>query len=366
LEEDDMKRWMTALGTLAVTVTSTKCAPVVIGGGSGGESSGSENTVTGASGTGGPTTPASTTVIAILVKDLPTATNSTMPSLLNGPWGSQDPDALVLMFSNEPEPCASPTIGGVCSAQTEWQSILVLPPDLVRVGLVDLANPRIAGVSFTYFDTSCSGGGGGGQAPGGTMEIVSTDAGSITVNLIDGLLGSAGATFNGVPSPQVTLQGAYTASRCEAAPPPPPPAAAVAISGAKLPAGLPSSPTIGASPDPTALYLFLGSGAQTCGDPLSPLGCTGEGRITLRLPAALQQPGTLDLSDPELAGSIEIAAEGGTANCTTSLGSFTQGTLTITSLDASGISFSLYQSLTASPSGPAFDGDGQYRASLCP
>ncbi len=135
------------------------------------------------------------------------------------------------------------------------------------------------------------------------------------------------------------------------------------ISGAALPAGL-SSPTIGATPDPTALYLFLGSGTQTCADPLSSLGCTGAYRLTLKIPAALQQAGTLDLSDPQLAASIEVAPDG-PASCMSSTGSFTQGTLTIASIDASGISFSLYQSLVATSSGTA-EADGLYQATVCP
>jgi hypothetical protein len=185
------------------------------------------------------------------------------------------------------------------------------------------------------------------------------------VNLITPVAGSPSFTSNGVVQPSVSLQGQFTAARCEPAPAPPPPVAAVAISGAELPAGLPSSPTIGATPDPTALYLFLGTGAQTCADPLSPLGCTGDARITLALPAALQQPGTLELSDPRLAGSIEVAANGQGANCTSSTGSFMTGTLTIASIDASGISFSLYQSLTTSAVGPV-DLDGLYQATVCP
>ncbi len=370
-----MKRWIKALGALAVLATNTKCGPVVIGGaepdpssGSGGGSAGSGSGTGGSESGGG-----GTTAIAILAKDLPSQPGGPGggPPGISGFVGGADPDALVLLFSNEPQACASPEIGASCSADLVWQSALVLPPDLVRVGLVDLANPRIASYSFSYIGGggACSGGGGGGGGPGapGTLEIVASSSGSLTVNLLTPLLASSGGTFNGVQQPAVTLSGSQTLTRCEAAPAPPPPNAAVAIRGADLPAGLPASPTIGASPDPTAVYVFLGTGTQTCAAPLAPIGCAGAGRIALRIPAALQQPGTLDLSDPELAASFEIAADAGTSNCTSSTGStFAQGTLTIASMDATSISFTLYQSLASGGSGPDFDADGLYQATICP
>jgi len=346
-----MNRWMMALGTL-VALTNVGCAPVVLDpvtqdpdGGSSGADGGSP-----------------ISALAILAKDLPAVPSGSPAQIV----GSTDPDALVLLFSNLPQACATGIIGGVCPDELEWQGIVILPSDLVRVGLVDLANPRIASFSFEYFDAACSGGGGGGIGlpMSGTLEIVSTDAGSITVNLLGGITGAQGGTMNGVTQPPITVKGTFTASRCEAAPAPPAPSAAVAISGANLPAGLPSSPTIAATPDPTALYLFLGTGTQTCADPLSSLGC-GDARITLSLPSSLQQPGTIDLSDPRLAASIAIAGDG-SANCTTTVGSFMTGTLTIASIDASGISFSLYQTLTTTPAGASFDADGLYQATVCP
>ena len=338
-----MKRWMTALGTLAVTLTNASCAPVVL------------DAVTVDGSEGSAEGPGSTNVLAILYRDLPAP-----PAGVDG-LVAPDPDALLLMFGNLPETCAAPQIGGVCPDQLEWQTTVVLPPELVRVGAVDLSDPRISSYTWTFYDTMCSGGGGGPSPLGGTLDIVSTDAGSLTVNLIDGLPVLYG--FSGDPGVAVH-PGTYTVPRCEPAPALPPPIAAVAILGADLPAGLPSSPTIGASADPTALYLFFGSGTQTCTDPLSSLGCAGAYRITLKIPATLQQPGTLDLSDPQLATSIEAAPDG-TGSCTSSAGSFTQGTLTIASIDAGGLSFSLYQSLITFPGGPV-DADGVYQATTCP
>jgi hypothetical protein len=149
----------------------------------------------------------------------------------------------------------------------------------------------------------------------------------------------------------------------------------VAISGAHLPAGLPASPTIGPSPDPAALYVFLGTGTQTCADPLAALGCAPRcagsstvpcvgGRVSFRLPAALQQPGTIDLADPEIAASIEVQNASDDASCA-SLGS-PSGELTITSIDAGGLSFTLFQAITLPSLGEQYDADGAYQATMCP
>jgi hypothetical protein len=359
-----MKRRMMALGTLAVIMTNTGCTSVVIEPQRQASDGGTDGGIVATAG--------SASVVAILARDVPPALAGTKQGMVATAASGVDPDALVLMFSNLPEACANPVIGSTCPDPFTWQRILVLPPDLVRVGLVDLGNPRIASYAFIIFDNQ--GGLDGTQEPcafendsvaplsSGTMEIVSTDAGSITVNLIDGIEGVPAFVngFNGAPTPMVTLKGTFTIPRCDAAPPPPPPGAAVVLRGAQLPAGLPPSATIGATVDPTALYVFLGTGTQTCSDPLSPLGC-GPARLMLRIPAALQHPGTLDLSDPQLAASAQISADG-TASCTASSGSVTMGTLTITSIDASGISFSLLRSLT----GPSFDADGLYQATICP
>jgi hypothetical protein len=150
----------------------------------------------------------------------------------------------------------------------------------------------------------------------------------------------------------------------------------VAILGKDLPAGL-ASPTIGATPDPTALYVFLGSGSPSCADPMAPIGCgptrcggpdfaCTPGRTVLKIPAALQQPGAIDLTDPRIAASVEVGSGAEEPGCTSTVGAFTKGTLTITRADASGIAFTLFQSLSASAPDAKFDADGLYEATVCP
>src|SRR4051812_27191564 len=100
-----MKRWMTALVTLAMTVMNTGCAPVVL------DPLAQDQVVQQEPGEGGSATPASTNVIAILAKDVPAAESGSPNEILtNGPGSPHDPDSLLLMFSNQPEPCADPQI----------------------------------------------------------------------------------------------------------------------------------------------------------------------------------------------------------------------------------------------------------------
>jgi hypothetical protein len=353
-----MKRWMTALGTLAVTTTSTGCAVVL-------------DPVQ-----QDPAPPDTPHAIAILSQDLAYPKTARDTSAYPGGPSQYVPDTLMLMWSNEAEQCGGPLIHN-CSDHFEWQGDLLLPPDLVRVGLVDLDNPRIISFSIQY-PGGCSADSDWMSGYGGTMEIVSLDATSITVNLQNPIENwpAGNVSVDGEVIPPVQLKGSYTLPLCDAAPTPPPPHAAVAIRGADLPSGLLASPTIGASPDPTALYVFVGTGIESCADPEAPLACNPNwennaydhlgGRLVLRIPEALQQPGTLDLSDPRLATSVETVSV--PPSCTSStLSSFTRGTLTITNIDASGISFSLFQSLApALTSDARFDADGLYEATICP
>jgi hypothetical protein len=199
LQEDEMKRWMTALGTLAVTMMSARCAPVVL-------DPVQADPDRGSSGAAGPTN-----ALAMLIKDVALAGVEDDAASSIDAENISDPDALVLMFGNQPESCTSPPIGiGGCTAPPGvWQGDLVLPSDLVQVGLVDLANPRVAAYQFT--SPACAGGEEIASLAG-TLEIVSIDAGSITVDLIDGFPVSIPTDGGGVPP--VTLQGTFTIPRC--------------------------------------------------------------------------------------------------------------------------------------------------------
>ncbi len=183
-----MKRWMTALGTVAVTMTSAGCGVVL-----------------------DPVEPdGATQAIAILAQDLP------VPSGHQQSLGGA-PGSLVLMWSNRPELCSDPEIGDVCADAIVWQGTLVLPPDLVRVGTVDLSDPSVSASDAVFGNSVCAGGGASGGAPGGTMEILSIDATTITVDLIDGIPGASGSlTYSDgtTVNTDVTIKGTFTIPRC--------------------------------------------------------------------------------------------------------------------------------------------------------
>jgi hypothetical protein len=120
---------------------------------------------------------------------------------------------LVFLWSNQAEACATPLIG--CSDGYAWQTALMIPPDLVKVGMVDMTDPRVEQFSFEYFDAMCSGGGGGGPYTGhASLEIVSMDPSSLAVTLSGGFTGSLDTSLNGTDYPPVMLDGDHTLARC--------------------------------------------------------------------------------------------------------------------------------------------------------
>jgi hypothetical protein len=120
----------------------------------------------------------------------------------------------------------------------------------------------------------------------------------------------------------------------------------------------------GSSIDPGTLYVEIGNFSQSCadGDP-APV-CAGftYWQVSVGIPPALQAPGVIQLSDPSLNSFFSVSGSDGDA-CTGGGGSFTQGTLEITSIDASTIVVTLSGT---SAVGSDFDADGDYTAPICP
>jgi hypothetical protein len=198
-----MKRCTKVLGTIAVLVTGVGCAPGVIDHAQQDPGQGDA--------------PAGVTTIALLARDLPPGKRVQglavpWPSVSDPAPFTVDPEALVLMFSNRPEPCADPQIGSD-GANAAWQAMLVVPPDLARPGRLDLSDPRIWYLVWTYADTGI--GGGYSDAFGATLDIASADASSVGVKL-SGLVASIDLT------PDVILEGSYTIPRCAPAAAPSP------------------------------------------------------------------------------------------------------------------------------------------------
>jgi hypothetical protein len=193
------KRCSTLLGALGAALTSTGCAVVL-----------------------DPVLPdGATHAVAILAQDLGPPPPSSALGSLSPDLEDLPTDTLVLMWSNAPELCSSPQIGGDCADAVVWQETVVLPPDLVRVGPVDLSDPRISSYSVAVVNDQCAGGSGGVDPPGGTMEILGTSATSITVDMVDALGSSAGNFTEAdgtVLDTSYTVKGNYTIPRCEPGP----------------------------------------------------------------------------------------------------------------------------------------------------
>ncbi|XYH95887.1 hypothetical protein ACMHYB_50195 [Sorangium sp. So ce1128] len=287
------------------------------------------------------------------------------------------PDSLALFFSDPGQECSSqPLIGrgptGLDSTPATyafWQIALFIPPELNRPGLIDLRDHRIATYMAVWEPSRGGGsslGGGNSGAMGGvwekTLEIVSSDANSVSVKLYWGTPPWR-IEFNGEPyKPDMDLGGDYTATYCGDPPLPSPPSPGLAIPGAAL-----AAPAGGPTPDPDALHLFLGSAAESCADPWSPIACTGASRVMLSLPPAYQKPGILDLTDPAIAASFSFTHPASTG-CWAGepiTDVFDGGTIEILSIDASGVSCRVYGSHTVLTHG-GFDADGLYTASSCP
>lgn len=90
-------------------------------------------------------------------------------------------------------------------------------------------------------------------------------------------------------------------------------------------------------------------------------------RLRLTLPAALQKPDLLSLSDPALAARSMASTTLGASGCAESSAASVNGTVEILKSDAGGLTFKAYQSFV---DGTATSGwlyfDGLYSAPICP
>jgi hypothetical protein len=275
------------------------------------------------------------------------------------PW--KDPDSLVLFFSSDIQECSDPVLAHRCVGSSPfWQTVVAIPPELARPGLIDLRDHRIIGYSHvSVIDGSldCGGGEGFGPILSGTLEIISSGPSSLSVKLRDGVKNVGGAV----------IDGDYTAQLCGVPPLNSTPTPALAIRGADLPPAPGSTPPGGdATPDPDTLFVVVGTLPSTCQDPWSSTNCTTGSRLAFSLPLALQQPGLLDLSDPAIAATYTVTGPGSAATCDQPSGAFVGGTIEILSSDANGLSFEVYGSHSDVPGGGTVDFDGLYAASICP
>jgi hypothetical protein len=203
----------TTSGVTATSVTATGAGGAGTGVG-GAESAAVSVSVSSSASTGsggGGESPLSGPGIAVLYENLPpppSAPNDLASSVCQG----GQTGALVLFWSNLVEACGNPFVTASASASV-WQGILVLPPDQLQVGTVDLSTGQVMSCTYQFVGDS-SGGGGGGPLFQGTIDIVAIDDVSITLNFVTPYDVTTGFTGNGVTYPAITLQGTYTVPRC--------------------------------------------------------------------------------------------------------------------------------------------------------
>lgn len=142
--------------------------------------------------------------------------------------------------------------------------------------------------------------------------------------------------------------------------------AAIAMLFSELPASDPTPDTSGVSTggstiDPNTLLLFVSNGAQSCVNPYAqPGGCVSRYQVGINLPPNLQAVGTYPLTD---LGFISITEPGDPGTCSGGGGSYWDGTIAITSIDATHVTFTLAGtgSIFSNPG----NADGTYTAKRC-
>ncbi len=121
---------------------------------------------------------------------------------------------------------------------------------------------------------------------------------------------------------------------------------------------------IGSDVDPNMLYLIVGKHGSTCSDPYGSYECGSELKwfASIGLPPDLQKSGVISLAEPGLISSFSVTGPADEfGSCWGGGGSFMDGTIEITSIDDTQVSFVL-----ANTSDFDFDADGSYTAARCP
>ncbi len=156
------------------------------------------------------------------------------------------------------------------------------------------------------------------------------------------------------------------------APSPPPAGSAVALTAAQLGGSVCGSPS-----GPATLYLELGAPAPTCADPEPGFTCspTATFSLTIAIPPAMLQPGTLSLTDPTICTHYTVvgAEHGPPTSCPPAggweTGPLYGGELTIVSIDAASVTFTLPEStlgIFAAYGADTGSSDGTFVAARCP
>jgi hypothetical protein len=119
--------------------------------------------------------------------------------------------------------------------------------------------------------------------------------------------------------------------------------------------------TGGNAEDPNTLYLFVSNGAQSCVDPYAEAaGCVQRYQVVIRLSPSLQAVGTYSLNE---IGYMSVTEPGNPGECSGGGGSYWDGTIDVTAIDATHVTFTLAG--TAQIFSSQGNADGTYTAQRC-
>ncbi|WP_437955549.1 hypothetical protein WME76_29080 [Sorangium sp. So ce119] len=116
----------------------------------------------------------------------------------------------------------------------------------------------------------------------------------------------------------------------------------------------------GPGTSPNDLFIIFGAPVSSCADPSWTTGC-GNWQLGISIPPALQVPGIIDLSAPDVLFSSYVVSRPDRGDCWWGEGSFRSGTMEIVSIDAAEVVVRLSGTDTQE-----FDANGEYTAARCP
>lgn len=114
--------------------------------------------------------------------------------------------------------------------------------------------------------------------------------------------------------------------------------------------------------NPDTLFVQIGNTGQICDDPFAAQSCGSQWRVSIGIPPALQVPGVISLSSPDVISSFSETGpiEANSQECWGGGGSFFEGTLEIVSIDATSMVVRLANTDTVD-----FAADGEYSVERC-
>ncbi|KYF76064.1 hypothetical protein BE11_03355 [Sorangium cellulosum] len=149
--------------------------------------------------------------------------------------------------------------------------------------------------------------------------------------------------------------------------PEPATAGAIALFRSQFPepsndSGSSSAGSGGSGTAPNDLFILFGAPVSSCADPSGTTGC-GNWQLGIAIPPALQVPGIIDLSAPDVLFSSYVVSrpDRGDGECWWGEGSFRSGTMEIVSIDAAEVVVRLSGTDTED-----LDANGEYTAARCP